>query len=331
MHNPSDSVSLKRIINKPTRGIGKTTLDHLEQTALERSMSLFEAARHAEAIPQLTARAQKALLDFVRLIDDLRKTKQESSLTRLTAAVIEQSGYRAALEKEGTVKARGRLENIQELLSATEEYEEEAEEPSIAGFLENVALLTSADMLEEGVEAVPLMTLHSAKGLEFPVVFIVGLEEALFPLARAAFSDNPMELEEERRLCYVGLTRAKERLFLTSAEYRTIYGSTARTMPSRFLQDIPEELLEPMGPVAPRHITWESADVGRSPAAQQILEEAGLEEPPFRAGDKVRHPTFGQGMVVSVNGAGEDMVISVAFPAKGIKKLDPAYASLEKV
>jgi len=331
LHNPADSVSLKRIINRPTRGIGKTTLDRLEQTGRERGMSLFEAARQAEAIPQLAARAQNFVVQFVRLIDELRGMTKDASLTDLTEAVIEQSGYRKALEQEGSVKSRGRLENIQELLSATREYEEGAEEPSVAGFLENVALLAAADMLEEGVEAVPLMTLHSAKGLEFPVVFLVGMEEALFPLARAAFSDNPMELEEERRLCYVGLTRAEERLFLTSAEYRTIYGSTNRTMPSRFLQDIPDELIEPMGPVAPRNITWESANATRSPAAQQILDDAGAGEPPFRAGDKVRHPAFGRGMVVSVNGTGGDMVISVAFPAKGIKKLDPEYANLEKL
>ena len=331
LHNPADSVSLKRIINKPTRGIGKTTLDRLEQTASERGMSLLEAARHAEAIPQLNARAQNFVVRFVRLIDGLRGMMKDSSLTDLTEAVIEQSGYRKALEQEGSVKSRGRLENIQEMLSATREYEEEAEAPSVAGFLENAALLTTADMVEAGVEAVPLMTIHSAKGLEFPVVFLVGMEEALFPLARAAFSDNPMELEEERRLCYVGLTRAEERLFLTSAEYRTIYGSTNRTMPSRFLQDIPDELIEPMGPVAPRNITWESADATRSPAAQQILDDAGAGEPPFRAGDKVQHPKFGRGMVVSVNGTGGDMVISVAFPAKGIKKLDPEYANLEKL
>ena len=331
LHNPADSVSLKRIINRPTRGIGNTTLDRLEQTGRERGMSLFEAARQAEAIPQLAARAQNFVVQFVRLIDELRGMMKDSSLTDLAEAVIEQSGYRKALEQEGSVKSRGRLENIQELLSATREYEEGAEAPSVADFLENVALLAAADMLEEGVEAVPLMTMHSAKGLEFPVVFLVGMEEALFPLARAAFSDNPMELEEERRLCYVGFTRAEQRLFLTSAEYRTIYGSTNRTMPSRFLQDIPDELIEPMGPVAPRNITWESADAARSPAAQQILDDAGAGEPPFRAGDKVSHPTFGRGMVVSVNGTGGDMVISVAFPAKGIKKLDPEYANLEKI
>ena len=331
LHNPADSVSLKRIINKPTRGIGDTTVGHLEAASHEHNMTVLEAARHAEAIPQIGPRSAQAVVQFVGVMDTLRRETEGSTITEVTKAIIERSGYRAVLEKEGSIKSRGKLENIQELLSATEEYEESAEEPSIAGFLENVALLTTADMIEEGVEAVPLMTLHSAKGLEFPVVFIAGVEEGLFPLARSAFSDNPMELEEERRLCYVGMTRAKERLFLTSAEYRMIYGATSRTMVSRFLNDIPEELIEPMGPIAPRHITWETADVTRSAAAQQILVEAGATEAPFRAGDRVRHPKFGQGMVVSVNGSGAEMVISVAFPAKGIKKLDPAYANLEKV
>ncbi len=331
LHNPADSVSLKRIINKPTRGIGDTTIAHLEAAALERSMSLLDAARHAEAVPQLGARSAQAVTQFVQIIDGLRRKMEGSTVTGLTQEIIEQSGYKVALEKEGSIKSRGKLENVQELLSATEEYEDSAEDPTVGGFLENVALLTTADMIQEGVDAVPLMTLHSAKGLEFPVVFMPGMEEALFPLARSAFSDNPMEMEEERRLCYVGMTRARERLFLTSAECRTLYGATARTMASRFLSDIPDELIEPMGPIAPRHITWESADVTRSAAAQQILVEAGAVESPFRAGDRVRHPKFGQGMVVSVNGSGAEMVISVAFPAKGIKKLDPAYANLEKV
>jgi DNA helicase-2/ATP-dependent DNA helicase PcrA len=331
LHNPNDSVSLKRVINKPTRGIGDTTLAHLERVALERNMPLIEAARHADEVPELASRAQSAVFSFVHMIDGLRKM-EDASLTKLTEAVIEQSGYRRALEQEGSIKSRGRLENIEELLTATQEYESgtETEEPSVAGFLENIALLTSADMLEAGVEAMPLMTLHSAKGLEFPVVFLVGMEEALFPLSRAAFSDNPLELEEERRLCYVGMTRAKERLFLTSAEYRTIYGSTSRTMPSRFLDDIPDDLMEPMGPVAPRNITWDAADSARLPAAQAILDDASA-APPFRAGDKVTHPKFGRGMVVSANGTGDDMIISVAFPAKGIKKLDPKYANLEKL
>jgi DNA helicase-2/ATP-dependent DNA helicase PcrA len=331
LHNPADSVSLKRTINTPPRGIGDKTVERLEQTALERNMTLLDAARHAEAVPELGARAHRAVAQFVSLIDHLRQTMETASLTELTEAVIQQSGYQLSLEQEGTIKARGRLDNIRELLSATGEYEEGADEPSVGGFLESVALLTSADMLQEGVDAIPLMTIHSAKGLEFPVVFIVGMEEGLFPLVRATISDNPMELEEERRLCYVGITRAMKRLFLSSAELRTIFGSTAHTMASRFLGDIPDELIEPYGPVAPRNITWETADTTRSAAAQQILEEAGAGEQPFRAGDKVRHPSFGDGMVVSVSGSGEEMLVSIAFPSKGIKRLDPQYATLEKL
>ena len=331
LHNPAGSVSLKRIINAPPRGIGDKTVERLEQTALERNMTLLDAAHHAEAIPELGARAQRAVGQFVSLIDHLRQTMETASLTELTEAVTQQSGYQLALEQEGTIKARGRLDNIRELLSATGEYEEGADEPSVGGFLENTALLTSADMVQEGVDAIPLMTIHSAKGLEFPVVFIVGMEEGLFPLVRAIISDNPMELEEERRLCYVGITRAMKRLFLSSAELRTIFGATAHTMASRFLDNIPDELIEPCGPVAPRNITWETADTTRSAAAQQILEEAGAGEQLFRAGDKVRHPRFGNGMVVSVSGSGEDLLVSVAFPSRGIKRLDPQYATLEKV
>jgi len=331
LHNPADSVSLKRIINKPVRGIGQTTLRHLEQAALERGLPLLEVCRHAEALPQLGARAHQAAGQFVRLMDQLRARQESASVTELTEAVIEQSGYRLALEGEGTIKARGKLDNVRELLSATQEYEENAEEPSLGGFLDNVALLTSADMIQEGVDAVLLMTLHSAKGLEFPVVFMAGLEEGLFPLARASISDNPLELEEERRLCYVGVTRAKERLFLTSAESRTIFGATAYTKMSRFLEDIPDELCEPYGPISPRQITWEVADIARSPAAQQILVDAGVAEAPFRAGDRVHHDKFGDGMVVSVSGSGPDITLSVAFPKRGIKKLDPHYAKLEKL
>jgi DNA helicase-2/ATP-dependent DNA helicase PcrA len=332
LQNPADSVSLKRIINVPTRGIGDRTVGHLEQAARERNMPLLEACGHAEALPQLGPRAQQAVAQFVRLMDSLRAEMEASTLTELTRAVIEKSGYRLALEAEKTIKARGKIENIDELLSATQEYEEAAEAPSLAGFLESIALLTSADRVADGTEAVTLMTLHSAKGLEFPIVFVVGLEEGLFPLARASLSDNPMELEEERRLCYVGITRAKEQVFLSSAELRTIFGRTAHTMASRFLEDIPEDLIERHGPASPRMITWGTADITRSPSAQQILDEAGVAEPPFRAGDRVRHPNFGDGMVVSVSGDSEaGFVVSVAFPKGGIRKLDPGYARLERV
>ena len=331
LHNPDDSVSVKRIINVPTRGIGATTVQHLEQAARERNLSLFETARHAEALPQLGTRAHQAVAKFVKLMDSLCAKLPDSTITGITESVISDSGYRLSLQEEGTVQARGRIENIEELLSATREYEAGVESPTLTGFLEGIALLTSTDSLKEGVEAVPLMTIHSAKGLEFPVVFIVGIEEGLFPLARAAMSDNPMELEEERRLAYVAITRAKERLFLSSAELRTIFGTTNHTLVSRFLNDIPDEVIEPSGPVLPRNITWQSADITRAPLGQSPLLDAGGEEAPFRAGDRVRHATFGDGMVVQVSGSGEELSVTVAFPKRGIKKLDPQYAKLEKV
>ena len=331
VHNPADSVSLKRIIGKPPRGIGTATVQHLEHAARERGLPLLELCRHAGALPELAGRAREAVLQFVHLMDHLRAAAEEVSLTELIQMIAEQSGYALWLQEDGSVRARGKLDNIRELASATKEYEESAEAPSVAGFLENVALLTSADMLSEGVEAVPLMTMHSAKGLEFPVVFVAGLEDGLFPLARAVASANPMDMEEERRLCYVALTRAKERLFLTSAESRTIFGSTAYTKISRFLEDIPDELCEVGGPVSPRQITWEAADITRAPEAERILAKAGADGCAFRAGDRVRHATFGDGMVVAVSGSGDDLLLSVAFPKRGIKKLDPAYAKLEKL
>jgi DNA helicase-2/ATP-dependent DNA helicase PcrA len=331
LQNPADSVSLKRIINKPARGIGQTTLQHLEQAGREHDLSLLEICRHADALPQLASRAHQAVGQFVSLMDHLRSLQEAASVTELAETVIEQSGYRLALEEEGTIKARGKLENVRELLSATKEYEESADQPSLAGFLENVALLTSADMIQEDVDAALLMTLHSAKGLEFPVVFLVGLEEGLFPLARSMVSDSPMELEEERRLCYVGLTRAKERLFLSSAELRTIFGATSYTKVSRFREDIPDELCELYGPASPRRITWETADLSRSPEAQRLLIEATGGKAGFRVGDRVRHEKFGDGMVVSVSGSGDELILSVAFPKQGLKKLDPQYAKLEKL
>jgi DNA helicase-2/ATP-dependent DNA helicase PcrA len=306
-------------------------VQHLQQAARERGMSLFEMCRHAEALPQFGTRAHQAVARFVKLIDGLLAKMAGASLTNLTEAVIADSGYRQALQEERSVQARGRLENVNELLSATREYEEGAEEPTLAGFLEGVALLTSADSMKEGVEAVPLMTVHSAKGLEFPVVFLVGLEEGLFPLARAAASDNPMELEEERRLAYVAITRAKERLFISSGELRTIFGTTNHTLVSRFLNDLPDDVHEPSGLGAPRQITWQSADLTRAPRGQEMLLTAEEEEAPFRAGDRVRHATFGDGMVVQVSGSGAELLVTVAFPKKGIKKLDPQYANLEKV
>ncbi len=333
LHNPADSISAKRIINVPTRGIGGTTIDKLDDAARGRGVPLLEMARQAETLTSLDTRAKQAVAKFVKLMDALREKAQTVSITDLTQAVLEDSGYQKALQEEKTVQARTRLENVQELLSATREYEEGDEEADLGGFLEGVALFTSADSLQAGADTVPLMTIHSAKGLEFPVVFLVGMEEGLFPLGRAVTSDNPNELEEERRLAYVGITRARTRLYLSSAELRTLFGRTSATMISRFLHDIPDELLEITGPALSRSVTWASTDLRRGPHAQHLL--AGLvntdEDAPFKVGDRVRHATFGDGLIAQVSGSGDELILTVAFPKKGIKKLDPQYAKLEEI
>ncbi len=281
-----------------------------------------------EETEELPTRAQRAIKQFADLFDSLRKeVTDDTSVTDLTRHIIAKSGYEAALKEDGSLQARTRLENIEELLTATQEFESQTEESTLRGFLENVALLTEVDTLEEGAEAVPLMTLHSAKGLEFPVVFVVGVEEGLFPLSRAAFSPDSMELEEERRLCYVGMTRAKQRLFLTWARMRTIFGYTSPNKASRFLEAIPEHLLEGIEEESADDTTW----------AASAKETEALAEPrdpsEYHSGDRVRHPKFGEGIVVSADtdGDGQQIRVSIAFPGFGVKKLSLEYAPLERL
>ena len=333
IHNPHDSVSLKRIINVPTRGIGEKTLGRLKLCALERNISLYDALAHVEYIPSIAGQTVENLQQFARNLAIVRKKAEKLSLTELTRFVIEESGYRLALEEEGTLKARTRLENIHELLSATREFEDQVEEPTLGVFLEQVALISDIDTKDDSLDAVSLITLHSAKGLEFPVVFMVGMEEGLFPLSRAASSDNPMELEEERRLCYVGITRAQQYLFLTLAALRTLYGMTSRNLPSRFLRDLPEGIVQGMeGMIRPRAITWAEADLQTSPEAKEILEQATGEKSPYQPGDKVRHEKFGEGLVLSAEGTGDDASVTVYFPEIAQKKkLILSYAPLTKI
>jgi len=328
--NPFDSVSLRRIVNTPPRGIGDVTLRQLESIARERGMDRLQVALNAKSL-DLPQRSQESVAAFGRLMAGLMEKAAASSLTELVAEMIEASGYREWLTSEGTVQARTRLENVEELLSATREFEAQGENPTPAGFLEQVALLTAQDDLKEAAEAVPLMTLHTAKGLEFPVVFIVGMEEGLFPLARAIESDNPDELEEERRLCYVGMTRAKERLYLTLASYRFMYGAGRPTAPSRFLGDVPEELVEGVLAARPRAITWTSANSAGAQEAREIVAQHAGSAATFKPGDRVRHEAFGEGMVVSCESKDGKARVTVAFPKQGVKKLDLDYAPLQKV
>ncbi len=332
--NPYDTLSLKRIVNEPPRGIGPGTLAKLEAYAERRGWPLFEAMRNVKSIPGMSPAPTRAVENFVNLIESLRQRAQESSVSELVKEVAERTGYLARLRQEakaGSIDAEARMENVKELITVAQEFEAREPNPDLPSFLHHLSLMTDIDTWDRHANAVTLMTLHSAKGLEFPVVFITGMEEGLLP-HRKAFYDEA-EMEEERRLCYVGITRAKERLFLTYAWRRTIMGATFTAHPSRFLLDIPEGLCK----VAPGVEVMVGPPV--SPASQgldlgEILGEALASKPKveFKIGDKVRHEKFGEGIVVQIEERGDDAIVTVAFPDRGeIKRLSLRHAPLEKL
>lgn len=343
VHNPLDAVSIRRVINVPARGIGATTQAVLDEEANASGRSLWEVLQAAETLTQFSARVRARIGDFVAAITSLQALKEQLTVTELASRTLEASGYQEMLEEEKTPDAQARLENVRELLSKSRQYERETEEPTLAGFLENVSLVADIDSLDGSANAVTLMTLHSAKGLEFSVVFMVGLEENVFPHIRSMESDR--EIEEERRLCYVGITRAKEELYLTHAGRRTLFGGTSYNPPSRFLDEIPKELfgalpartrkpvsgfdpdedLRPSRRIPPNVKLW---DEGPTPprAASAAANSSG-----YRIGQKVRHEKFGIGVVLNITGEDANTTLEVVFPAVGPKKLLLAYAKLEKV
>ncbi|HEY3377209.1 MAG TPA: DNA helicase PcrA [Armatimonadota bacterium] len=340
LYNPDDSVSLRRIINTPTRGIGATTITHLEDLAATRGISLFQMVLSVEHT-DLSPRAQTAVRSFALIMRGLMELSVDHSITELTQAVIDDSGYERALLDENTVQSRTRAENIRELLSATQEFEAEAENDegrNLRAFLEQVSLVADIESNKTDENAVTLMTLHAAKGLEFPVVFLTGMEEGVFPLARAAMSADPTDLEEERRLCYVGITRAEEQLCCTLASSRTLFGATTYNKGSRFLNDIPDHLIEGVEGWTTEHTerqaisTWEEADVTQSRDAEIILAASKPRETDgFRSGDRVRHNTFGEGLVLAIQGSGDTAKVTVNFPRIGTKTLVLAYAPLTRL
>ncbi|MCC6728209.1 MAG: DNA helicase PcrA [Chthonomonadales bacterium] len=333
LQNPLDGVSLKRILNVPARGIGAGTLQVLEEQAAGMNVPLWDALCEAHRLEALAPRARRAVTAFAALILGLRELPGSASVTQLAQAVIERTGYLSALEQDRTPESQSRAENVRELLTVTTAFDATAEERSLAVFLEQVSLVSDLDTVDMASDAVTLMTLHSAKGLEFPTVFLVGMEDGVFPHIRSMNSQR--ELEEERRLCYVGITRAREELVLTHAYRRTLFGAVSNNAPSRFLREIPPEVFgpgraEPPQPPSPRgnpRRDWTSWDRQSSLAARPPA-DAGA---PLRAGQKVRHPRFGTGVVLSVRPESGDFQVSVAFPDVGVKKLMHSIARLDPV
>jgi DNA helicase-2/ATP-dependent DNA helicase PcrA len=359
LSNPDDDISLNRVVNVPKRGIGDTTVDKLADHAGRRGISIFALLEEVESL-EITGKARNALANFRDMIANLNRMVDYLSVTELTEQVLELSGYREELKRENTIESKARLENIEEFLSVTMDFEKRNEDKSLVSFLTDLALIADIDTLDDDeAEArkngVVLMTMHSAKGLEFPVVFIVGLEEGIFPHSRALMDDT--EMEEERRLAYVGITRAEKELYLSCARMRTLFGRTNMNAPSRFLGEIPEQLLELVsaggtigggggfGFGGGRGSSFSgggsrtgafgstpsfgkpggaASSFGSKPAAAgtvRVTTQGAAPQPgstpagDYKVGDKVGHGKWGTGTIVALKGAGDDTELQIAFPA----------------
>jgi len=322
--NPADSVSLKRIINTPRRGIGKTTLDRLTVAAQELGVPLWEILSDETSVKTLAGRAGSAISKFTQMVTRYQDQRQTLSASQIVQGVLADSGYLQDLKLQGTDEAEERLQNVRELYNAVLQFEEENESSSLDDFLASTALSSDLDSQQE-TQAVSLMTLHSAKGLEFPVVFLVGLEQGLFPNFRSL--EDTAALEEERRLCYVGITRAQERLFISHAQERRLYGSREPASPSLFLAELPRELLTSNGAAAiPSHRIQTLADLKPSQP-----ERPNSHAQDWSVGDRLVHKAFGVGEVTHIFGAGNKICLAVKFPGLGKKILDPKVTSLQKV
>ncbi len=362
LNNPADSVSLRRIINEPKRGIGDTTLDKAAAIAEERGFSLYEVLAHADEYADLS-RAAGRISEFIRMMNELREQMEDEdiSLHLLYMNMLEKTGYLAMWKALGPAE-EDRVNNLNELASSIRNYEDNCEEdfPQLSGFLEENALLTDVDNYDADADAMVLMTMHAAKGLEFPVVFLPGFEENVFPGRESAYL--PEELEEDRRLCYVAITRAKQELYITCAQYRMLYGSTNRNRPSRFLQEIPASLVESHEQERPSSFSSfgggysrsfgqssysaskSSATVPQTPVKRQNTASHGLgggisaagskgasSAPQWKVGDLVNHKTFGNGCIQSVVPMSGDQLLTIAFESVGTKKIMATFAKLTKL
>lgn len=337
--NARDDLAVKRIINVPKRGIGATTLSRVQDYASQENISFYNALRQAEQITSL-GRAAAKVAPFVTFIQTLRSKVEILSPSELLKDIIDSTGYVKELEAEGTEEAEARIENIDELITKVVSYEEENDEPTLSGFLEEVALVADIDSVDGDDNQVLLMTLHSAKGLEFPFVYLAGMEDGIFPSYMTITADDPTEIEEERRLCYVGITRAMKDLTLTCAQQRMIRGETQYNKVSRFIKEIPRELVElgrefqekkvmdiPM-PTSFRQMKQAFKQPAFVPKQFEVKKSDGLD---YSVGDTVKHIKFGTGVVTAIVEGGRDYEVTVNFDKVGVKKMFASFAKLKKV
>lgn len=346
--NPDDNAAFERVVNEPKRGLGATSLTRLRELANRLNVSYMKAIESIELAPSITTKAASKFLTFAEIMHNLRQQSEFLNVTELTELVMTQSGYRQMLAEKNDPDSQARLENLEEFLSVTKEFDDkyQPEDPEsidpVTDFLGTTALMSDLDDFEEGDGAVTLMTLHAAKGLEFPVVFLIGLEEGIFPLSRAMMDEDL--LEEERRLAYVGITRAMKKLFLTNAFSRLLYGRTQANEPSRFIAEISPELLETAYSGLSRDKTQKktlpfdrkmqratATTYQATPVTKITNGVTGGDQTSWSTGDKVSHKKWGVGTVISVSGRADDQELKVAFPSEGVKQLLAAFAPIQKV
>lgn len=362
IYNPADNLSLKRIINEPKRGIGKTSLDKIQEISDKTGTSMYEIIKHAEEYDLNRVKANSD--EFINLIEELRIKREELSISELLKEVLEKSGYTKALELENSVEAETRMQNLEEFLTVAIEFEDESADNTLAEFLESITLTSDIDEMQDEENSVTLMTLHSAKGLEFPVVFLVGMEEGIFPGYKSI--GEPRELEEERRLFYVGITRAKQFLHLTCAKHRTIFGSTSYNAVSRFIKEIPDNLLDgvvnndqeekfndmqykweygktPVGKVTTYKFDEAKTEIKPKPVYQFRTAESFLNSlsqkqnkqevdiSKYKEGTRIYHKKFGEGVIQKIEAEGDDYKLDIQFDKSGHKRLMAKFANLEVI
>lgn len=366
IHNTADNLSLTRIINEPKRGVGKTSLDNIEAIAATNGISMYEVIKRADEFG--LNRVFTNTRGFVNAIEELRQERENKVISELIKDTLKKTGYTQALKDENTIEAENRIENLDEFLTVAIEFEEESADNSLTEFLEGITLSSDLDGMEDAEESVTLMTLHSAKGLEFPAVFLVGMEEGIFPGYKSI--GEPKELEEERRLCYVGITRAKEKLFMTCAKQRTIFGSTSFNGVSRFIKEIPANMLDgyeeleqstknafgdsryewgygnsTSGSFFGSPVTsYKGSDISKKTAASSFgfksadsflanlnksKNTGDIDLDAYKSGVKVYHKKFGEGMINSVEAEGDDLKVDISFEKAGHKRLMAKFAGLE--